>query len=250
MDTHNILLTNRNFTDLNPLIAGEHICDPGHSFGPAIRKYTLIHYVLSGKGTLYARGQAFPVRAGEAFLILPGEMTTYTADRDDPWHYRWIGFDGALSEHFSALSPVFQPPDSLFSKLFLLAADPSVTEYRLAAELFDLYAALFSEATANPHVRRVENYIRASYMHPLRVEQIAAELNLDRRYLSRLFKENTGQSIQGFLIRIRMEEAAVLLQQGCSVADAAHLVGYEDTANFSKMFKRHFGKSPSYFCKK
>jgi len=250
MNSHNILLANRNLSDLNPLTAGEHICDPGHSFGPAIRKYTLIHYVLSGKGTLYARGQVFPVKAGEAFLILPGEVTTYTADRDEPWHYRWIGFDGALSEHFAALPPVFQPSDSLFTKLFRFAEDPAVTEYRLAAGLFDLYASLFSEATANPHVRRVENYIRASYMHPIRVEQIAAALNLDRRYLSRLFKENTGQSIQEFLIRVRMDEAAVLLRQGCGVADAARLVGYEDAANFSKMFKRHFGQSPSRFSEK
>lgn len=247
MDSRNILLTNRNLTDLNPLIAGEHVCDPSHSFGPAVRKYTLIHYVLSGKGTLYARGQAFPVAAGQAFIILPGEVTTYTADKEDPWYYRWIGFDGALSEHFSKLPPVFTPPDSLFVKLFRLAADPSVAEYRLAAELFSLYAALFTETTANPHVRRVENYIRAAYMHPLRVEQIATELNLDRRYLSRLFKEKTGETIQAYLIRVRMEAAADLLRQGCSVADAACLAGYDDTANFSKMFKRHFGESPLYF---
>ena len=250
MESRNILLTNRKFADLNPLIAGEHICDPGHSFGPAVRKYTLIHYVLSGKGTLYARGQAFPIKAGQAFLILPGEVTTYTADANDPWHYRWIGFDGILSERFAGLPPVFQPPDTLFEKLFRLAADPSVTEYRLAGELFGLYAALFSENTVNPHVRRVESYIRAAYMHPLRVEQIASELNLDRRYLSRLFKEKTGQTIQTFLINVRMEEASTLLRQGCSVADAARLVGYEDMANFSKMFKRHFGISPSGFGKK
>lgn len=250
MDTHNILLTNRNLHDLNPLIAGEHICDPGHSFGPAVRKYTLIHYVLSGKGTFFARGQTFSISAGQAFLILPGEVTTYTADQEDPWYYRWIGFDGELSEHFAALPPVFQPPDNLFVKLFLLAADSAVTEYRLSAELFQLYAALFAQSTSNPHVRRVENYIRAAYMHPLRVEQIAAELNLDRRYLSRLFKEKTGQTIQEFLIGIRMEEATALLLQGCTVADTARLVGYEDIANFSKMFKRHFGQSPSHWGRK
>lgn len=250
MDTRNILLTNRNFADLNPLIAGEHICDPGHSFGPAVRKYTLIHYVLSGKGTLYARGQVFTVEAGQAFLILPGEVTTYTADAENPWHYRWIGFNGMLSERFHSLPPVFQPPDTLFEKMFRLAEDPSVTEHRLAAELFGLYAALFSKNTANPHVRRVESYIRAAYMHPIRVEQIAAELNLDRRYLSRLFKEKTGQTVQDFLIHVRMEEAATLLRQGCGVADTARLVGYEDMANFSKMFKRHYGKSPSLFVEK
>jgi len=248
MDSHNILLTNRGLADLNPLIAGEHICDPGHSFGPSVRKYTLIHYVLSGKGTFYARGQTFQVEAGQAFLILPGEVTTYTADRDDPWHYRWIGFDGALTQRFSTLAPVFQPPDTLFVNLFRLATDPSVAEYRLASELIRLYATLFTESAGNPHVQRVQNYIRASYMHPVRVEQIAAELNLDRRYLSRLFKEKTGQSIQAFLIQVRLEEAASLLQLGCSVADAARLVGYEDTANFSKMFKRHLGQSPSYWC--
>ena len=60
----NMLLTNRKLQDLNPLIAGEETCAPGHSFGPAVRKYTLIHYVLRGKGVLYARGGEHPVHAG------------------------------------------------------------------------------------------------------------------------------------------------------------------------------------------
>ena len=51
--------------------------------------------------------------------------------------------------------------------------------------------------------------------------------------------------MQDFLVEIRMEESVRLLQQGCAVNEAAHLVGYEDVSNFSKMFKRHFGKSPS-----
>lgn len=247
----NLLLTNRKLQDLNPLIAGEELCAPGHSFGPAVRKYTLIHYVLRGKGVLYARGGVYPVTAGQAFVILPGEITTYTADEDDPWHYRWVGFNGALSGRFSQLPPVLPLPEMLFGRIMGLSAHPSTAEYLLAGELFSLYAYLFTDTQdSSPHVRRVENYIRSNYMYPIRVERIAAELSLDRRYLSRIFKAETGSTIQEYLVRVRMEEAERLLLRGCSVKEAAHLAGYEDASNFSKMFKKRTGKAPASMVKK
>lgn len=238
-------LTNRHLQDLNPLIAGEEQCDPGHSFGPAVRKYTLLHYVVSGKGTLFSRGQVFPVSAGQVFLILPGEVTTYTADEKEPWHYRWVGFDGALSEAFSQLPPVFPLAGDVLQKILRAAEDPAGAEYRVSAELLQLYARLFTEkGDSNRHVRRVENYIRSFYMHPIRVEDIANKLCLDRRYLSRLFKEKTGYSIQDYLIFVRLREAEQLLRQGSSVQEAAFLSGYEDVSNFSKRFKKEFGVAP------
>lgn len=247
MKENSFLLTNRHLQDLNPVIAGTHDCDPGYGISPAIRKYTLIHYVFRGKGTLFARGNAYPVRAGQAFLIPLGELANYRADTEDPWYYCWIGFDGALSARFDQLPLVFSPPEEVFRRMTRVADDPSVTEYRLAAELFRLYALLFSEPTLhNPHVRQVENYIRLSYMHPIRVEHIAQQLNLDRRYLSRLFKEKTGMSIQQYLLNVRMDEANNYLRQGYSVKECAHMVGYEDVSNFSKLYKKHFGKSPTH----
>lgn len=246
MEQINYLLTNRHLKDLNPLIAGQHKCKPGHKFGPAVRKYTLIHYVVSGTGTFHARGGVHTVKAGQAFLILPGETTTYEASAHDPWQYRWVGFDGELSADFFRLPPVFTPDSEIFSRLERINEDPSVAEYRLSAELLGLYASLFAaETDRNPHVQRVENYIRSTYMYPVRIEQIANQLNLDRRYLSRLFKKKTGRSMQEFLMDVRLEESTGLLRQGYSVAETAHLVGYEDVSNFSKMFKKHFGKSPS-----
>ena len=246
MASKHVLLTNRNLQDLNPLIAGEEACTPGHSFGPAVRKYTLIHYVLRGTGTFYARGGAYPVRAGQAFVILKDEVTTYTADTADPWHYRWIGFDGALSKWFSTLPPVFDLPETFFSRIMHLSAYAASTEFLLAGELFSLYAYLFADnQIGSRHVQRVQNYIRSNYMFPIRVAQIASELGLDRRYLSRLFKAETGTSIQEYLMRTRLEEAERLLFRGCSVKEAAHLTGYEDESNFSKMFKKHIGRNPS-----
>ena len=241
----NLFLTDRGLQDLNPVDAGHEPCQSGKSFGPHVRKYTLIHYVLSGKGTLYARGGQFPVRAGQAFLILPDEETTYTADETDPWHYCWIGFNGQLSRRFAQLPPVLDLPRELFDPI--LHAGPA-PEYRLAAMLLQLYDRLFSATRAeNQHVRRVETYIRSNYMLPIYVEEIAEKLSLNRRYLGRLFKAHTGKTMQEFLIDVRMEAAARHLRRGCAVAEAARLCGYEDAGNFSKMFKSHFGRSPASF---
>lgn len=251
LNAYNLFLANRHLTDLNPLIAGEHVCDPEHGTKPQRRNYVLIHSVISGKGTFRIGENTYPVKAGEAFLILPGALASYRADSKDPWHYRWIGFDGRLSAQFSSLPPVFPLPETILQKMLEVADDPSVAEYRIAAELFKLYARLFSRKGAgNPYVQKVENYIQTSYMLPIRVEDIALQFNLDRRYLSWLFKQETGKSIQQHLISVRMEAAAVHLQHSFSVKETARLVGYPDTANFSKMFKKHFGKTPLSFIPK
>ncbi len=246
MPFHRVLLTDRHLQDLNPVIAGWEACKPGHRFGPAVRKYTLIHYVSQGRGIFYARGGTHPVLPGQAFLILPDEIATYEADTTDPWTYHWIGFDGTLSAQFAQLPPVFPVEGELFRKLFRAIDEESEPEYRIAATLFLLYSQLFSrQDSTNRHVRKVESLIRAAYMQPLRVEEIAAQLSLDRRYLSRLFRSQTGQTIQDFLVATRLEEAALCLSRGVSVQEAARLCGYEDVSNFSKMFKRRYGLSPA-----
>ncbi len=244
------LLENHKLTDLNPIILGEEACAPGHRFGPAVRRYVLIHYILKGKGIFYARGNAYPVEAGQAFLILPEETTTYQADADDPWHYLWIGFDGVLSADFATLPPVFPLPAELLSELPLPPMNFPGLEYHLAGILFRLYAHFFCKNQgSNSHVQKVKSYIKAAYMQPIRVEEIARHLNLDRRYLSRLFRKHTGQSIQNYLISVRMKEATNCLRKGCSVHEAAGLCGYEDVSCFSRMFKQHYGISPAHWKK-
>lgn len=243
------LFVNRNFSDLNPILYGRENCRSGHSFGPSVRTYTIIHYVESGKGTLYKYGNAYPVKAGEAFVILPHEVTTYTADSAEPWVYRWIGFDGSLCEKVGELEPVIKIPDNLFPHL---TGDdeknPEMISYILASQLFALYGQLFSrDSHSNHYVRKVKDYIDSSYMRELRVEEIADSLSLDRRYLSRLFKQKTGQTVQEYLIKVRMEAACRQLSDGRSVSEAAMLCGYSDVCNFSKMFKRIYGVSPKHW---
>lgn len=242
-----LLIANRHFTDLNPRVAGEEVCAPGHHFGPAVRRYALLHCVLSGQGVYTCGGVSYPVRAGEIFRILPGEETVYRADREDPWHYCWIGFDGALSEKMAEMPPVFPSTPSL-TRLFLLTAENAgASEYSLTASLFRLYDELFGgkETGGNEYVRRVRNYIDAMYMKKIGIEDLAATLHVNRRYLTRLFHAEVGMSIREYLLRTRMREAAECLLAGNSVGESAERCGYEDMFLFSKLFKKVYGVSPS-----
>ncbi len=250
MSKTDVLLTNRHFAELNPIIMGAERCNGGHRFGPAVRGYTLLHYVVSGRGVFCNEQGRYPVKAGEVFRILPGEVTVYQADEEDPWNYRWIGFDGSLATRFAELPPVFALPPEAAASFSLEDADDGVAEYRIAAKLFRLYAELFSMGgKKSNYVRRVQDYIAASYMTRLRVEEIAAYMHLDRRYLSRIFREKLGQSIQEYILSVRMEEAAKLLTQGLRVGEVAERCGYSDAFLFSKLFKKQFGISPMHWKK-
>ena len=93
------VFTNENFIDLGLYQFGWEQCDPSHSFGPAARNHYLFHLCLSGTGKLIAdngRGTdiTYQIKSGQGFLLFPNQVCTYIADRELPWEYAWLEFDG------------------------------------------------------------------------------------------------------------------------------------------------------------
>lgn len=246
MATYNISIINREFKDINPLVLGWENCVPGHRFGPHIRGYHLLHYVRAGKGVLSNETGTFPVRAGQVFRIEPGQTTVYEADAADPWQYIWVGFTGTLAESFSRLPWVFPCAGNFFSAMLQAEELTQTREEFLAGQVFSLLAHLLepAEVTATDYVRRVKDFIRSNYMCEVRVEQLAEMVGLDRRYLSRIFKQKSGLTIQDFLIETRLQHATEHLLHGRSVSETASLCGYADVFHFSRMFKQRYGVSP------
>ena len=121
------LLDNLHMADINPRICGVEACAPGHSFGPAVREYFLLHYVVRGKGIFRRGKREYTLQAGEIFVIRPGEVTYYEADMRDPWEYMWAGFDcappfAALLEQ-DVLEQVFEDNYARQEKAFLSLID-------------------------------------------------------------------------------------------------------------------------------
>lgn len=250
MQQKDIIIINRNFKDLNPLVCGSQICDAGYSYGPNIREYCLLHYVEKGKGTLEKGGKIYPVHENQMFVILPGEVTTYKADKDDPWVYSWIGFEGDLAERFSSLPAVVSVKTTVFSQMQEAENYQECREEFLASRLFKLYCTLFENSENRcDYVKQVQDYISVKYADKISICLLAETVGLERTYLSKLFKEKMGMSMQEYLINVRMEHAEKLLKQGYNVSQTALMCGYEDQFNFSKMFKKKYGVSPKNILK-
>ena len=236
---------NRHFRDLNPILCGEEVCSPGHRYGPAVRSYVLIHFVVSGCGSFIYKGNTYSVHKGEAFIVPAGEVMTYYADTLDPWHYMWMGFDGKISENFASLPPVITYSVNWAEELLDLDRNSPMLEYNAAAKLFMMYSEWFAEKTEkSDYVSRVKDYVDATFTQQISVEMIAEHMSLDRRYISRLFKQKTGKTIQEYIIKVRIKRAKRLLEEGYNISQSAHMCGYEDVCNFSKMFKKQTGISP------
>lgn len=243
---HDKTVINRHFKELNPLVAGWQECDFSYSFGPAIREFYVIHYIVSGKGSFKNKNGHYSLEPGQYFIIRPGELTFYEADSKNPWHYIWIGFNGDLSSHFDSIPDTGEFSDIQFF-LDIMEFDDNNSKYEefLTSKLFMLYYLFFcNEKDSVKHTQKVRSLIKRNYMSNLSVEDIAQSLGVNRIYLSRIFKEDYGVSIKQYIISTRMDHARHFLESGYSVAEVADMVGYNDTFVFSKTFKRHFGISP------
>lgn len=241
------------------LQCGEEACAPCHAFGPYIRDHWLVHYVRSGRGVFRIHGTDYAVHAGEVFFIPPNISTYYEADREDPWDYQWMGiFGSGLDAVYAAAGLTDRTPVRAVSPAVPRILDDLLHKGERAhpcGAVAAAYAFLEALCADRPlphtgedktHVERAEEYIRQSLYKKVTVTDVAAYLNIDRSYLTALFKTYRGMPTQQFILQTKMEAACgYLLATDYDVARIARSVGYEDVFVFSHAFKTYCGQSPT-----
>jgi AraC-like DNA-binding protein len=123
----------------------------------------------------------------------------------------------------------------------------------LAAQLFfrppdgELFCTRAQRA-ARERVERVRAILRERMSEPPPLEELGRLVGCSPFYLSRLFSQEAGMTIQQYLRQVRMERAADLLRAGkCNVTEAALEVGYNSLSHFSSAFHETFGCCPSLY---
>ncbi|WP_341347357.1 AraC family transcriptional regulator [Paenibacillus sp. FSL H3-0469] len=250
-----------------PMVKGNGYKPPNlHRWGPGVRDVYALHYIVSGRGYLKTGQVVHPVEAGESFMIFPQTEVYYYPDPQDPWAYCWIEFSGAEALrllamiHISPEQPVVSaaPQDfrAMFDQVKGYELEPYARERSDAALhlLLSYYMEYYPSGQASlkkDYVGSAKAYIESNYWKSsLSVLDVVEYVTIERSYLFRLFKKETGTSISGYLTAVRIRRACDLLAESrLSVKSLSYSVGYHDPLYFSKIFKKVTSYTPSQYRK-
>lgn len=102
----------------------------------------------------------------------------------------------------------------------------------------------------NENTRNAIYYIEENYFRNISLNKIAAAININSSYLSRLFKNDTGLNVIEFLNKIRVEKAVSLIDEGkYSLKEISYKVGIKNYNYFFKLFKKIIGVTPNEYKK-
>lgn len=264
---------NVNMLDLSIDFCGYEDLEPSYSYGPSVRNNYVLHYITHGTGTFYYNHENFALEAGDLFLLKPNEMTYYVANSSDPWSYYWIGISGTKLEDLFSLSKINETAILKYSqskktktignliKEIVLQTESNLTQLDYIKAYSYLYSIMYELGKAYPNPLRenkikhdyfsqIKNYIDQNYHNNIDIQSIADQLNINRSYLSVLFKKHIGLSPKKYMMDVRMKRASQLLfATKMTINEIAFSVGYNDQVTFSKAFKNYFLLTPSQYRK-
>ena len=123
--------------------------------------------------------------------------------------------------------------------------------------LFYYLFSLLSELKESPngtlklpqYVSKAVEYINTHYPEKFTAEELAWQLKVGRTTLLTSFKKHIGTTLNSYLIKCRIHHATMLLKSGKSEPEVAEAVGFGDSANMIRTFKRELGTTPMKYIK-
>lgn len=172
--------------------------------------------------------------SGNRFLLPKEGLSSNQFDWILPYVKKIVSCNSGerIGEETRALTLIFE----LLSKI----TKTSMDEVAFDAKAFPTSAVAYSEM--------VVSYIIKNYRKKISVLEIAEEFGLTPNYLHAIFKQVKGTTIIDYLTMYRMNLAKTYIERfGLRAYEAAEMVGIDDPAYFSRVFKKLYGKSVNEF---
>jgi AraC-like DNA-binding protein len=242
---------------------------PGGGSGKAIKSHITLHLVVRGQAWCGSPEQPQTLCPGDALLTSPFQRKWLEADPQSECIWAWVAFSDAtlmaqLQAHgIAPIQPLLSDGDdpwlldltAILRELHAPGPRPEV-EWRARLDVIgNRILRCFGRetepaATAGRHeavaaaLRMIANDQGAS----LTAGMLAHAVGLDRSYFSRLFKQETGQSVRQAIQQERLRQAQALLRRDdLSLAAVAELLGFDAYYSFFRFFSRQAGMNPSEY---
>lgn len=228
--------------------------------------YYLLHYIIHGEGYFIIDGVKHHLKKGDGFFIPPYKDNNYYPDSDNPWVYRWVGFNGTeckkllqmsgfyhgnytftydfekgLNENFLDIYLSFKNGDYFSSLGFL---------YQVFGKLIKKYEDM-SNKLINPkeiYIDKAIQFIEENYNKGISIAQISNTLSIDRSHFFKCFRDVMNINPQQYLLNYRLSKSQDLLRKSSfSISTISSLVGFSSPEYYSRIFKKHVGITPFEF---
>ena len=104
-----------------------------------------------------------------------------------------------------------------------------------------------SRGTHSREVHRALRYIEAHYDEDISLARLARVADCSRRHLAEAFRRETGETVHGCLVRVRLMRAAMHVRAGDKIEAVMLGVGFRGKRNFYRLFKARFGATPCVY---
>lgn len=230
----------------------------------------LFFTVVSGTGALVYDGKEYKLKPFDCVFIDCEKPYSHTTDAENLWTLRWIHFNGSVAakiyEKYKERGgrPVFcpanmQPFADTWQKLFSLASsDDYIRDMRINEGLGTLLT-LIMENSWHPEEKEnmpkkkslvisVKYYLDHNYSSKITLDGLSAYFFIDKYYLTKKFKEQYGQSINNYLLNLRITKAKQMLRfSDKSIEEIGLECGLGLPHYFSAKFKEIEGVPPSVY---
>lgn len=229
----------------------------------------LFFLVLGGAGTLTYDGAVTPLRAGDCvFLDCRRPYSHRTSEQ--LWTLKWAHFYGpnlaGIYDKYVERGgrAVFRPAETApfrarLDELYALAAGSDhIRDMRICESLTALLTLLMAEswrpesgapaAGKKQSLQQVKDYLDQHYTERITLDGLAARFFINKFYLTRIFKEQFGLSVGGYLAQVRVTHAKQLLRfTDLSVEQVGVACGIEEPSYFARVFKKVEGLAPGEY---
>ena len=218
------------------------------------KEYELVFHFYGG-GFENIDGKNYHFNANSLAIILPGTPhDKFYAEVGDVVSLHFFAPNSYLKE-----CGVFHIHNEELHALFARVRDEidkknehhkQMLTYLLGEILILLSRTKQTPAPDNNDIESAARYIDEHYRKKIDFRKLAADCNYSYDRFRHIFKERMGNAPRDYMIARRLSHAKFLLETTHqSVTNIAELCGFSNNAQFSAMFKRHFGEAPATYRK-
>lgn len=259
---------------------GELACEGNFEIDNHLQICHEITYIISGKGYVTTDSKTLNAAAGDVFLTRKGQMHSIKADKQSEMSYYYLAFDFNVDSEekpYSLIKDLFLSNDAIRERDCL---EINIPFSKLISEMY--YLSDFSVEMANSYIEQIlmlvyrlfshkisSKYVSAKVNKPVgfavysviryiseniytldSIAQMAKDLGYCDSYISRIFKEKMGTTLQAYITLKKMEKAKEMIKRGdITITEIALKLHFESLQSFSKSFRRTVGMSPMEYRK-